>query len=326
MPIQKLDLDVNTLDIDYDGKADHLTFRVQQTGEKTVSIQSFVSLAKDEFRTYTTSHQKTFTLHTSVGWQLSNLKLQANKLLLTGEDGTGEGFLLNDVSDTIAAEKQKHDKRIAAEMQTIDKKIVENAGIMGAMQDNALSQMPGQSGLSSDVQGGIGGLIGAKGTQIGSGGLGARAGGLGGGGTAEGLGGLAKKGAPGNGKDSGYGTGGGNFGKHGEGGIGTVGGEPIILGALDRSLIDEVVKRHMNQIRYCYQRELTSNPKLAGKIVIKITIAKDGTVSSAQTKSSSMNNAKVENAICERFLKMQFPQPKGGGIVIVSYPFEFKPE
>ena len=26
-----------------------------------------------------------------------------------------------------------------------------------------------------------------------------------------------------------------------------------------------------------------------------------------------------------RFLKMQFPEPKGGGIVIVSYPFVFSP-
>ena len=169
--------------------------------------------------------------------------------------------------------------------------------------------------------GGIGGLIGTSGTQVGSGGLGGRGNGLGGGGTAEGLGGLGTKGM-GSGA-SGYGKGGGNFGAKGEGGIGTVGGDPIILGALDRSLIDEVIKRHMNQIRYCYQRELPRDPSLAGKITIKFVIAKDGSVSSASVKATTMNNPAVEECVVGRFMRMEFPQPKGGGIVIVSYPFHF---
>jgi hypothetical protein len=219
-------------------------------------------------------------------------------------------------------EKAKGDK-VKMQKQEIDRQVVEQAGVMGALSDDSLSQTLGASGLSADITGGIGGLIGAKGTQIGSGGLGARGSGLGGGGTAEGLGGLGTKGI-GSGA-SGYGSGGGNFGSKGEGGIGTVGGDPIILGALDRSLIDEVIKRHMNQIRYCYQRELTKNNALAGKIVIKFVIAKDGTVSSASTKSTTMNNSAVESCIEGRFMRMQFPQPKGGGIVIVSYPFLFSP-
>jgi outer membrane biosynthesis protein TonB len=205
-----------------------------------------------------------------------------------------------------------------------DRKIAENAGVLGALRESGdLDGVFGTSGLSSDLKGGIGGLIGAKGTQIGSGGLGSRGSGLGGGGTAEGLGGLGTKGI-GSGR-SGYGKGGGSVGPKGEGGIGTVGGDPIILGALDRSLIDEVIKRHMNQIRYCYQRELTKNPSLGGKIVIKFIIAKDGTVSTASVKTSTMGNSGVEQCIVGRFMRMQFPKPKGGGIVIVSYPFLFSP-
>jgi hypothetical protein len=66
----------------------------------------------------------------------------------------------------------------------------------------------------------------------------------------------------------------------------------------------------MNEIKYCYQRELTKNPALGGKIVIKFTIAKDGTVSSAHQKSTTMNNAAVENCIVGRFMRMQFPRPR----------------
>ena len=220
--------------------------------------------------------------------------------------------------------KQAKGNKVEMQKQELDREIAENAGVRGALRDGSeLDGVFGSSGLSSDLTGGIGGLIGAKGTQIGSGGLGSRGSGLGGGGTAEGLGGLGTKGR-GSGA-SGYGSGGGNFGAKGEGGIGRIGGDPIILGALDKSLIDAVIKRHMNQIRYCYQRELNKNPNLGGKITVKFVIAKDGSVSSAQTKNSTMKNPAVESCINSRFMRFKFPEPKGGGIVIVSYPFIFAP-
>ena len=220
-------------------------------------------------------------------------------------------------------EKAKGDK-VEMDKRQVDKEIAENAGVLGAMRDGGeMDGVFGSSGLNSDIQGGVGGLMGAKGTQIGSGGLGSRGSGLGGGGTADGLGGLGTKGK-GSGA-SGYGSGGGEVGTKGEGGISTMGGDPIILGALDKSLIDAVIRRNMSQIRYCYQRELTKNPELGGKIVVKFVIAKDGSVSSATTKQTTMNNGTVESCINSRFMRFQFPEPKGGGIVIVSYPFLFAP-
>ncbi|MCB9777393.1 MAG: AgmX/PglI C-terminal domain-containing protein [Alphaproteobacteria bacterium] len=220
-------------------------------------------------------------------------------------------------------EKAKGNK-VEMQQKQLDKEIAEDAGVLGALRDGGeLDGVFGSSNLNSDLTGGIGGLIGAKGTQMGSGGLGSRGSGLGGGGTAEGLGGLGTKGR-GSGS-SGYGKGGGNFGAKGEGGIGRIGGDPIILGALDKSLIDAVIKRHMNQIRYCYQRELTKNPELGGKVTVKFVIAKDGSVSKADIKSSSLGNSSVESCISGRFMRFQFPEPKGGGIVIVSYPFIFSP-
>jgi len=103
-------------------------------------------------------------------------------------------------------------------------------------------------------------------------------------------------------------------------------GDPIILGSLDKSLIDQVIKRNQNQIRYCYQRELTRDPTLSGKVTVKFVIARDGSVSKAQTKSSTLGSPPVEDCINQRVMRMQFPEPKGGGIVIVSYPFLFQTE
>jgi hypothetical protein len=218
-------------------------------------------------------------------------------------------------------EKAKGNK-VEIQAAELDREIAEQAGVLGSLRDEGdLDGVFGSSGLDSDLSGGIGGLIGAKGTQIGSGGLGSRGSGLGGGGTADGLGGLGTKGR-GSGS-SGYGS--GNADAKSKGAIGAVGGDPIILGALDKSLIDAVIKRHMNQITYCYQRELNTNPSLGGKITVKFVVAKDGSVSKASTKSSTMNNSTVEGCINGRFMRFKFPEPKGGGIVIVSYPFIFSP-
>jgi len=104
-----------------------------------------------------------------------------------------------------------------------------------------------------------------------------------------------------------------------------VGPDPIILGALDKSIIDRIVKQHLAKIRYCYQKELNKNPKLSGKLVVKFVVAKDGRVSTATTKksASNLNNKNVEKCVNSRFMRMRFPEPKGGGIAIVAYPLLF---
>ena len=102
-----------------------------------------------------------------------------------------------------------------------------------------------------------------------------------------------------------------------------MGGESIIIGALTKSQIDQVVKRHLNSIRYCYQKELTKRPSLQGKVVVKFVIGKDGAVSRASKKSSTLGSSAVDGCVANKFKRMQFPEPRGGGIVVVSYPFLF---
>lgn len=107
------------------------------------------------------------------------------------------------------------------------------------------------------------------------------------------------------------------------GGPSDIAGEPILLGTMKRELVDRVVREHLREIRYCYQRQLQRQPGLSGKVTVRFVIARDGSVSSATTKSSTLGSAAAETCIHGRFLRMQFPEPKGGGIVIVTYPFVF---
>ncbi len=100
---------------------------------------------------------------------------------------------------------------------------------------------------------------------------------------------------------------------------------PIILGALAKAEIDAVVKAQLSQIRECYLPALRSDPAIGGLVITKFIISKDGTVTDAHTLRSTLNREDVERCLSERFLELRFPEPDGGGIVLVSYPFIFTP-
>jgi hypothetical protein len=253
-------------------------------------------------------------------------KEKEKKQKSSGNPDAGEGAKAKDEEGKVGKKEHKLKKakgsKVAIQKSQLDKQIAESTGLLADLNQMTDSSIFGTGGLDNQISSALGGLIGSQyGNQYGSGGLGSRGSGYGGGGTAAGLGGLGTRGS-GLGA-SGYGRGSGFYGKKGGGSPGVGAGDPIILGALDKSLIDRVVKSHLAQIRYCYQRELAKNPKLFGKIVVKFVISKDGAVSSATTKSSTMKNPIVEQCVNARFLRMRFPKPKGGGIVIVSYPFVF---
>lgn len=200
-----------------------------------------------------------------------------------------------------------------------DRQRAEDAGIAGT-----LESLLGSATLSPDLVASAGKLIGGRGTTIGGDGLAGRAGGCDegslacGSGSAEGHDGTGLRG------DGPRGGGPPGWGKT-DGRIAVVAADSIVCGALDKAVIDEVVKNHTAAIRYCYQRELQRSPGLGGKIAVKFTIARDGSVSAASVKTSTMGSPAVESCVVSRFMRMTFPEPRGGGIVVVSYPFLFAP-
>jgi len=81
--------------------------------------------------------------------------------------------------------------------------------------------------------------------------------------------------------------------------------------------IHEVLLSHVPAVRYCYERELKRNPELKGKIVVKITVAPDGSVNEAEIVSSTMNNERVERCILARirlWKDFQAIDPKEGDV------------
>ncbi|HYP99765.1 MAG TPA: AgmX/PglI C-terminal domain-containing protein [Polyangiaceae bacterium] len=78
------------------------------------------------------------------------------------------------------------------------------------------------------------------------------------------------------------------------------------------------------QSRACYEKALSSNTTLSGRMTVSLKISQTGSVCSAQVKSD-MNNPLVENCVLQSFRSATFPAPKGG-CVDASVPLYFKPK
>jgi TonB family protein len=101
--------------------------------------------------------------------------------------------------------------------------------------------------------------------------------------------------------------------------------EPVFNGgSLDKELVRKVIQDHRSQIRTCYESLLNQFPSLSGKVQVQFTIGEGGQVLLSKVAQSSASNGQLEQCVSSRVRLWQFPKPKGGGTVVVSYPFIFK--
>lgn len=201
---------------------------------------------------------------------------------------------------------------------------VHSAGLLGAFaKTGAMSNILGNGGLGAGINNALGGLKAGAGVgdARGVGGMGARGTGTGGGGTVGlGIGGLGTKGM---GSGAG-GYGGIDLGGHAKETTRIIPGKTTVVGGLDKDVIARVIKQHQNEIKYCFEVELQKNPALAGKVAVNFIIEGTGAVSEASVTETSLGNANTEQCMLTKIKRWKFPQPVGGGIVTVNFPWIFK--
>ncbi len=207
------------------------------------------------------------------------------------------------------------------------------AGVMQSM-SKKLGSMFSRNAVSSDAEDALGALIGnAVGDNAGLDGLGINGGGRTGGGNGAGV----------------EGPGGWNLGKGGGQGWGPAGGSlrnpfggkpvgkyrpkgPVVYstrfvsqGGIDAATIKRVIRRHINQIKYCYMTKgLSSNPRLKGLYKVSFTINSRGRVQAVRTAQTTLNHPPTEACIRGMVKTWRFPKPEGS-MPYVVYPFHFKP-
>ncbi len=97
----------------------------------------------------------------------------------------------------------------------------------------------------------------------------------------------------------------------------------VVLGGMDPDIIDKILRDHLAQFRYCYQKVLDrSTSEFEGRFTINFIIGASGHVSRvAIVKSNLPDNVSV---CVENVVKgIQFPEPRGGGVVEVNKPLNF---
>ena len=103
----------------------------------------------------------------------------------------------------------------------------------------------------------------------------------------------------------------------------TILGRLSVRGSLDRGIIRRILRRHINEAKYCYQKELSANPGLYGRVTVRFIINYQGQVTSAKLLSTTMKNKPVESCLVKAVKRWLFPRSRGG-IVMVDVPFVFR--
>ena len=72
-----------------------------------------------------------------------------------------------------------------------------------------------------------------------------------------------------------------------------------------------------------YEEARTKNAALAGKVLVRFSIAQDGSVSRTAIRSTSLWDTPTEDCVSARVAEARFPALEGGRVAIVTYPFVF---
>jgi hypothetical protein len=210
------------------------------------------------------------------------------------------------------------------------KEYAATSGILSVLQSDAPTSPFGQdTALGVDPESALGLLMGNQiGDSFGYGGLGLRGTGRGGGGDGRGTIGLGRLGTIGHGGGGGTGQG------YGRGAGGLKGrrasvpsistGTAAVRGSLSKEVIRRYIRRSINQIRYCYEQQLARRPDLAGRISIRFVISPSGAVTTSSVAENTLGDGAVGDCVSRAVQRIAFPQPEGGGVVIVTYPFMFQ--
>ena len=93
---------------------------------------------------------------------------------------------------------------------------------------------------------------------------------------------------------------------------------------MDPELLRKILREYLPQFRHCYQKELERNGNTEGVVEMNFRIMSDGAVSKIKIGSKGAKFSKVGSGCMAGVLKLiDFPKPKGGGVVDVRQPLNF---
>jgi hypothetical protein len=104
--------------------------------------------------------------------------------------------------------------------------------------------------------------------------------------------------------------------------------DTVVLGSIEPEVLRKILQEYLPQFKFCYQQELSENSeKIKGIVDLNFRIEPDGKVSVVNIKSASTKFSQKGISCMGNILHMiEFPKPKGGGLVDVRQPLNFLSE
>jgi hypothetical protein len=101
-------------------------------------------------------------------------------------------------------------------------------------------------------------------------------------------------------------------------------GNVVTSGRLPPEVIQRIIRQNFGRFRLCYERGLSQNPTLEGRVTARFVIDRTGAVSNVANGGSDIPSSDVTSCVISTFYGLSFPPPDAG-IVTVSYPILFSP-
>jgi hypothetical protein len=91
---------------------------------------------------------------------------------------------------------------------------------------------------------------------------------------------------------------------------------------LDKEIIRRYVKRNIEKITYCYEKELLAQPGLEGTVTVNFTLNGNGRV--IESNANGVDPT-VSSCIAQVVSNIHFPKVGEDGIYPIKYPFQLRP-
>ena len=109
--------------------------------------------------------------------------------------------------------------------------------------------------------------------------------------------------------------------------IGSVEGNSVKLGSLEKTAITEGVMARAAAVKDCYDQAVAANSGLSGRVTVRWVIEETGQVGTVGVirDRTTLKDEDFEQCLIGVVRSMTFPAPVGG-IVVPTFPFDFAPE
>lgn len=101
--------------------------------------------------------------------------------------------------------------------------------------------------------------------------------------------------------------------------------DTVVMGSIEPEVLRKILQEYLPQFKFCYQQELQEHSeKIKGIVDLNFRIEGDGKVSTVNIKTAQTQFSPKGISCMSNILRIiDFPKPKGGGLVDVRQPLNF---